>query len=65
MQRTESIIRKTFDPYVKPLLAKEMDLRRVVELDTTMAGEFNSAMLTCFCSNTDWRCSHGPCKDVG
>lgn len=26
---------KTFDPYVKPLLAKEMDLRRVEELDTS------------------------------
>lgn len=26
---------QTFDPYVKPLLAKAMDLRRVVELDTS------------------------------
>jgi len=24
---------KTFDPYVKPLLAQPMDLRRVLELD--------------------------------
>lgn len=29
---------KTFDPYVKPLLAKEMDLRRVEELDTSKDG---------------------------
>lgn len=26
---------KTFDPYVKPLLAKDMDLRRYNELDTS------------------------------
>ncbi len=26
---------KTFDPYVKPLLSQPMDLRRVIELDTT------------------------------
>lgn len=31
--------RKTFDPYVKPLLAKEMDLRRVEEFDTSKDGE--------------------------
>ncbi len=26
---------KTFDPYVKPLLSEPMDLRRVIELDTS------------------------------
>lgn len=27
---------QTFDPYVKPLLAQEMDLRRFNELDTSI-----------------------------